>query len=384
MTSTPVADLTRERAVVRRIELDPARRILVVSDIHGNLPALRQVLAQAGFGSRDELFLLGDYIEKGPGSLDCLHFLMEFSQRANVHMLMGNCDTVWEDVLTDGETNTLSYLKYRPDSILHEMCAEVGFAVSDGTDIRDLRRALRPRFRPEMEFLRGLPHILETERYLFAHAALSSERLGEQIAWDVMKNDGFLKTAPAFHRWLFVGHLPTNNYCKTIGCVNPIVDRERRIVSIDGGNVIRTGGQLNLFCIENGKFSFQSADSLPEAAVRAAQEASENPVYVPWFENAIELLEEGEELSFCRLRSSGHKLLVANEELMRYRDGSLHCGEATDYLLPLSPGERVKVVRRYRSRSFCKQDGVLGWVVNDRLDAPERLPQGSGRPPYAP
>ena len=386
MTNAPTVDLTNERATVLRVGLDPSRRVLIASDIHGNLPLLERLLREAGFCDRDELFLLGDYVEKGAGSLACLRFLMEFSQRENVHLLMGNCDTVWEDVLTDGETNALAYMNFRRESILHEMCAEVGFSVDEETDIRDLRRALRARFIPEMEFLKSLPHIIETERCLFAHAALSSENLGEQAAWDVMKNDGFLDKAPAFTRWLFVGHLPTCNYCRTIGRVDPLVDRERKIVSIDGGNVIRSGGQLNLFCVENGEFSFRSADFLPEVPVRAAQAASDDPLYVPWFENAVERLEEGEELSLCRHLSSGRALWIANEELLRYRDGSLHCGEATDYFLPLVPGERVKVIRRYRERSFCKKDGALGWAANDRLD-PEalgRLPLGADSAAYAP
>ena len=37
------------RAVVRPIDLPFGRRVLVVSDIHGNLPFLKGVLAKAGF-----------------------------------------------------------------------------------------------------------------------------------------------------------------------------------------------------------------------------------------------------------------------------------------------------------------------------------------------
>lgn len=59
-------------AVVRPIDLPPGRRVLVVSDIHGNLPFLRGVLAKAGFCKDDILIVLGDILERNEGSLDAL------------------------------------------------------------------------------------------------------------------------------------------------------------------------------------------------------------------------------------------------------------------------------------------------------------------------
>ena len=42
-------------ARVQRLRIPAGRRILVVSDIHGNLPYLRGVLEKAAFGADDEL-----------------------------------------------------------------------------------------------------------------------------------------------------------------------------------------------------------------------------------------------------------------------------------------------------------------------------------------
>lgn len=52
-------------ARIARLEPAPGRRILVVSDIHGNVPYLEGVLRQAGFCGRDELIIDGDFLEKG-------------------------------------------------------------------------------------------------------------------------------------------------------------------------------------------------------------------------------------------------------------------------------------------------------------------------------
>lgn len=65
----------------------------VVSDIHGCYDELQEVLRLAGFGGGDELYILGDIIDRGPKIRQCIEWLVE--QDANgpeshVHFLMGN------------------------------------------------------------------------------------------------------------------------------------------------------------------------------------------------------------------------------------------------------------------------------------------------------
>ena len=52
-------------ALVKELDIPADRRIIVVSDIHGNLEYLRGVLAKAGFGANDELMIDGDFLERG-------------------------------------------------------------------------------------------------------------------------------------------------------------------------------------------------------------------------------------------------------------------------------------------------------------------------------
>ena len=44
---------------------EPDRRLLVISDIHGNVPYFEGVLRKAGFSDQDELIIDGDFLEKG-------------------------------------------------------------------------------------------------------------------------------------------------------------------------------------------------------------------------------------------------------------------------------------------------------------------------------
>lgn len=62
----------------------------VISDIHGYLSRMFDVLDQAKFDwDKDELYILGDIIDRGPESADALQWIMEEAPR-NVHMLCGN------------------------------------------------------------------------------------------------------------------------------------------------------------------------------------------------------------------------------------------------------------------------------------------------------
>ena len=62
-------------------------RILVLSDIHGNLPALKSVLQDAG--SFDQTWCLGDVVGYGPYPNECIQTLRELP---NLTCLLGNHD----------------------------------------------------------------------------------------------------------------------------------------------------------------------------------------------------------------------------------------------------------------------------------------------------
>ena len=81
-----------DRAIVVRPELQPGRRIIAVSDIHGNLPFFRGLMEQVGLTRQDILVLVGDVLEKGKESLALLRHVMELSRDHTVYYVCGNCD----------------------------------------------------------------------------------------------------------------------------------------------------------------------------------------------------------------------------------------------------------------------------------------------------
>ena len=227
------------QASVHPLPLPPDRRVLVVSDIHGNLPFLQGLLKKVGYSSDDILIVLGDILEKSTGGLDTLHYLMDLSRRNTVYFLQGNCEDV-----------TLSFLRHAwPDEAAAqygqfwgEKCAwvymahQAGVGAEDPKDFDAARQAIEATFPEEVAFLRAMPTILLNDRYLFVHGGVPREdRLEDLTARACMKNDDFLNQGHAFQRWVIVGHWPVTLYRKDIPSAKPLVLPDRHIVSIDGG-----------------------------------------------------------------------------------------------------------------------------------------------------
>ena len=76
---------------IERLSPAPGQRILVVSDVHGNLPYLRGVLEMARFGGDDLVIFDGDFLEKGEQSLDTLRYIMALCAEGRAAAVCGNC-----------------------------------------------------------------------------------------------------------------------------------------------------------------------------------------------------------------------------------------------------------------------------------------------------
>ena len=134
-----------ELARVEQLALPPGRRVIVMSDLHGNLPYFEGLLAQLQFSDDDILILDGDLLEKGPQSLALLRRVMTMSRRGNVHSLCGNCDG-WARIFDhrrDGEDHHfLDYVRYKRSGLLWDMCLELGTSPrSNGGSMTPFRRS---------------------------------------------------------------------------------------------------------------------------------------------------------------------------------------------------------------------------------------------------
>lgn len=354
-------------AVVHPLVLPQDRRVLVISDIHGNLPFLKGLLQKVGFSGDDILIILGDILEKSTGGLETLRYLMDLRKRYTIYFVQGNCDDVTLGFLGGAWPDEIA-AKY--GGFWGEKCAWVSMAHQAGIDVSDpkdfgaARKAIEATFPEELAFLRAMPTILLHQDYLFVHGGVPREdRLEELVARQCMKNDNFLSQGRNFRRWVVVGHWPVTLYRPDIPSAKPLILPQRHIASIDGGCSLKADGQLNALILPRepgGDFTYVAYDGFPVMTALADQSPSPNPLNIRWGHSAVEVLELGEEFSRCRHRESGRELDILTDYL-RQGDQGTYCLDSTDYQLPVRAGERLAIVRRTSRGALAKKDGATGW-----------------------
>lgn len=104
-------------------------KVAVISDIHGNLPALRATVAHVDAWSPDLVVVNGDIINRGPNSGECLEWMLERRERSGWHLLRGNHE---EFVLDCGDPDQpLSGPAYEIREFAHFALAQVSGMVGD-------------------------------------------------------------------------------------------------------------------------------------------------------------------------------------------------------------------------------------------------------------
>lgn len=358
------------RARVLRPQLPEGRRILVSSDIHGNMEYFMGVLDRAGFRDDDILIIDGDFLEKGSDSLGVLRKVMELCSRGNTYAVCGNCDD-WPIVFRaspEVDVHLLEYIRRKKSGILWEMCLDAGFDPFDMESLTPFKPLLRQRYEAEWAFLEALPHAIETENFIFAHSGADPDKpLDEHLIQDFVRCDSFLTTDRRFEKWVVVGHWPVMLYGENTVCANPIIERERKIISIDGACVLKDDGQLNCLIIPHKlseDFDFAFYDPFPEMTVMEDQAGGGPSYYIRWGDSQVQVLERGKEFSRCRHVRTGYEMDILTKYLFTGEEIT-GCNDCTDFVLPLKKGDVVRVVERCSRGYFVKHKGVSGWYFGE-------------------
>ena len=367
---------------IQRASFPDGRRILMISDIHAHADGLQAILDQAEFSRDDILVIAGDLIEKGPQSLKTLRLVMRLCRESAVYPLMGNVD-LWRleymesadpEKWKEWAASSMRCKNWWGGSLLHEMCAEIGISLTPDTDIVPLIPRIQAHFQPEKDFIARMPTILETQRMIFVHGGIPHERLDELAgtdAYPLLKFDDFYNAGLSFHTYVAAGHTPAVLYSNTYPDYRPVIDRQRKIISLDGACGVKYEGQLNLLSMpdwRSDEFTLYTWDHLPLITALDAQAPSDpaRTRYIRWSDHAVKMLEKGEEMS--RVLYHGQPMEVPTRFLFDH-NGVLSCTDATDYVLETRPGDRLYLILRLSDRCYVKKNSVSGWYFGRyRLD----------------
>lgn len=358
------------QAKVQRIHIEDKKRIIVISDIHGDIDSLKGLLSKIHFHTDDVLILNGDMVEKGTNSLETLGYIMNLCKTNTVYPVCGNCDAIARAVYNeDRNKELLMYLLIRKNSLLNEMCRELSITLDENSDMMQIKELLKKKFENELEWINQLPDIIDTKNFIFAHAGTSPHNMEKQKNSYVRSTKAFLEQGICFPKYCVVGHWPVSLYDNRKPSGNPIIDKEHKIICIDGGNVLKIDGQLNALIIpsmDTTEFTFYSFDKLKSGIAQEDQEESTESHHILWTDNLIHIIKKEEEFTYCEQVSTRKKMWILNKYIYEDKSG-FRCEGSTDYKLQVQAGDVVKVVEITKKGYLIKKNGITGWYYGSIL-----------------
>lgn len=345
-------------------DLSRWRRTIVLSDLHAHAALFDRMLEELEFGERDLLVVCGDLLLRGSENLPLLRRAVELSGRENVVLLGGNCDAAFEFLASRPDGPELGrWLREHP--FPRELLAAEG-GPQEGVSPGALRDRLLARFARARRFLAALPDVLVTPQAVFVHGGLPGPDLVAAPGWDsdaCRKNDDYLAHAPVLDRPVMVGHWPATLYRAEHPDFSPLWDAEKRVLSIDGGLGVKPEGQLNAVVIPGGDFGrreYRALDELPVLRALDPQAGTENSLYIRWGDNRVERGERRDEFTYVRHLRTGRALWARTDDLWE-ENGRTCCADSTDWLLPVVPGDLLRLVADTTRGRLVKKNGAVGW-----------------------
>lgn len=192
------------------------KNIFAIGDIHGCLAKLRALIGKIPIDfTRDTLLFIGDYIDRGPHSVEVVDYLINFKKRhPGVIFLKGNHEDMLEKYLngTDRFTYLLNGGQRTLDSYLNQSTKSDAFPIPAH----------------HKDFYRSLKLYYETDKYIFVHAGMRPKvqlefQENEDLLWI---RDKFIYTKYNFGKRVIFGHTPLSK---------PLVESNK--IGIDTGAV---------------------------------------------------------------------------------------------------------------------------------------------------
>jgi len=358
-------------------DIKKGKRVLAVGDIHGHLKHLKGALGNAKYNKDDVLVVIGDIIDKGPESLNTLRYIIGLTKTRETYVLMGNVDIRVVNMLYVHSENNLERLcrwihanrEWKGTSLFDEMAKEIGLPFDTVEDIRKARDAILTVFREEIEFIISRPTVLECGNYVFVHGGLRCENIRENEnidAWSLLKYDRFMDTEFVFDKYVVVGHWPVTIYNEKIAQANPIINSERKMISIDGGCGLKTDGQLNVLIIpslfddDTSRVHSVYWDEFPTVTALDSQKGSTDSVNIHWGDTYIRLIEKGEKFSLVEHKSSGRRMMMYNKYIDEFTEDTT-CNDYTDRALDVFVGDTLSLIYETGNGCIVKKNGETGW-----------------------
>lgn len=348
---------------IRELKLEKNRRVIITSDIHANLPLFQQLLVTVNYTTEDYLFINGDLCEKGPDSLSTVAFARKLSDESDrVFTTKGNCDIVHDYVFNDVE-GIKNYMRQRKHSVLNEMLDLHGKTLDEFATLQELGDFYRSHFGEVLDWLDGLPIAYETDDFIIIHAGVEDIPNWKETSREVaLYTQSFYEKGHQADKTVIVGHWPVVNYrAKTMSSNCPLIDLDKKIIALDGGNQIKRDGQLNALLINGEEITYTYVDGLNEKTITQGHVDETGRVGTVTYPNyELRVLQEEDFFTLCENVNLGIEQWIKNEFI---QEGNCKNDLSTTFL-SVEKGEAVSVVDdRHEGYVLVKlRSGAVGWI----------------------
>lgn len=345
-------------------------RVICISDIHGCNEALDALLEKCGYDKeKDFLFILGDEAEKGGNNIAAVRRVKELCANERTVCIKGNNDTMCPRMAyTDTKEKFLSRLERRPFNCYMEMARSLGLGRENfESGFEESRKKVNEAFKEELGFLESLPLAIETEDYIFVHAGIenrpdwqnTSERFALTEPW-------FFNNTHQAEKTVICGHYPTYNYEAANNTNLPIIDKNKKIICIDGGAATKWAGQLNAFIINRvgGTYEYETVFEPISArrTVKRSVKSDVKPIYVNWESDLLTVAEKRGDFLRVIKNGNGETGLIC-EKFCGEWDGSLHGWVNLNIFISVNEGEDFAVAGETENYFFgIAENGQVGYV----------------------
>lgn len=365
-----------EKRIVKVDDAPKEYRLVAVSDIHAHKEAFNQLLHQINLKDEDYLVILGDFIEKGPSSLEMLYKIRDLKKRDRTFVLMGNCEAAVLDMLLNEEhaDGLVRYLDRTTwGSLLKDSCEALELNYKN-LDPKEVQTSLRNYLQKEIEILQSLDTAVVFDQFIFVHAGIENRLDWENSSLsNLLEQQFFMNQGHCIEdKYVVCGHLPSSNYSDTTIDNSIIISHRQRIISIDGGIGVKKVGQLNALIVQKEDegylyFSHHVDEFVKSEIVFRSYPKFESVVKVAWPNLEIEVLQIGTSFSWCRKLATKELVYIKNEFIYE-QGGHYYCKD--DYvssMIDVQVGDRVSLVEIYGKYAYVMKDGKVGWIKADRL-----------------
>lgn len=218
----------------------------VISDLHGQYKMFQRLLEKAAFSDADQLYMLGDAIDRGPDGIKILQHVMD---SPNMYFLLGNHEVMMLNAVElNGRAPAFA------DDLPGRKAALWYYSNGGHRTYAKYKRMRKPNRMKLMEWLSNCPLSTKIEvngtTFLLTHSFFDIDKIDVpyndmdyETVWDIVWKSPFRRDLYVDHKeytsykpWIFIiGHVPTCHADEKEEARTLSTYRKDNIIDIDGG-----------------------------------------------------------------------------------------------------------------------------------------------------